>query len=370
MNWYKDMQKTIDNGKDMYKEGLISEDQVESINKITEKFSAKIPPSYLNAIKENNESDPIWRTVIPTEEELNIKDEELLDPIGDETFTPVSGVTHRYPDRLLLKVTHTCAVYCRYCFRRYAVSNPENNLKKEELSEAFDYIEKSKDVWEVILTGGDPLTLGNKKIKEILTRLRSIDHIKVIRFHTRVPVVLPSRIDEELLDILEGEGDERFKPIYIVTHINHAQEITDEVREACYKLTRRGIPLLNQCVLLKGTNDKPEIMEELLRKLIEVRIKPYYIHQGDYAQGTAHFRTTVKEGQDLMRQLRGRVSGICQPTYVLDIPGGYGKVPIGPNYLETTDQENWIVEDYLGKNHEYPPKELKTSNLSLSCSSK
>lgn len=352
--WNKELQDALTTGNELARHGLIDEQGIEDVDTVRQQFAAKVPSTYMQAIKENNESDPIWRTVIPTRQELHITDEERLDPIGDISHTPVRGITHRYPDRVLFKPTHTCAVYCRFCFRRYAVGHPEETLSRADIARAIEYIEQHQEIWEVIFTGGDPLTLADSKLEELLNQLRAIEHVKVIRFHTRIPVVLPSRVTETLASILRGKGKPR-KSVYVVTHINHAQEITPLVENACDILVDHGVPLLNQCVLLKDINDTPGTMEELLRKLVEMRVKPYYLHHGDLAQGTKHFRTSIEDGQRLMKALRGRVSGLCQPMYVLDIPGGYGKVPVSASYLTRTDDQEWLVEDISGTLHQYPP---------------
>jgi len=351
--WNKELQEALCTGSDFAQHGFVGEQQIEEIESVRQQFAAKAPSTYMQGIRENSANDPIWRTVIPTGHELQIADEERLDPIGDLAHTPVRGITHRYPDRVLFKPTHTCAVYCRFCFRRYAVGHPEETLSRADIARAMDYIEGHQEIWEVIFTGGDPLTLADSRLEELLDRLRAIEHVRVLRFHTRVPVVLPSRISEALAGILRGRGRPR-KLVYVVTHINHAQEITPPVEQACDLLVDHGVPLLNQCVLLKDINDTPAVMEELLRKLVEMRVKPYYLHHGDLAQGTQHFRTSIEEGQRLMKALRGRVSGLCQPAYVLDIPGGYGKVPVNAPYL-TRSGESWQVEDITGRLHQYPP---------------
>lgn len=234
------------------------------------------------------------------------------------------------------------------------MGHPEETLSRADIARAMEYIEQHKEIWEVIFTGGDPLTLSDSKLEELLDRLRAIEHVRVLRFHTRVPVVLPSRITEALAAILRGKSKPR-KPVYVVTHINHAQEITPLVEHACDILVDHGVPLLNQCVLLKNINDNPATMEELLRRLVEMRVKPYYLHHGDLAQGTEHFRTSIEEGQHLMKALRGRLSGLCQPAYVLDIPGGYGKVPVNASYLTHSGENTWQVEDISGTLHQYPP---------------
>src|SRR5690606_38483579 len=241
--------------------------------------------------------------------------------------SPVPGVVHRYPDRVLLKVVGVCAVYCRFCFRREMVG-PEQGapLSADQLSAALDYIRRRPEVWEVILTGGDPFVLSSRRIAEITTALDAIPRVEVLRWHTRVPVADPARVSDELVAALRNTG----KAVWVAVHANHPRELTQAAKTACAKLVDAGIPLVSQSVLLKGVNDDPETLSELMRAFVACRIKPYYLHHGDLAPGTTHLRTRIADGQQLMRQMRGRVSGLCQPTYVLDIPGGAGKVPIGP----------------------------------------
>ena len=262
---------------------------------------------------------------------------------------------HRYPDRALLKLTPVCAVYCRFCFRRETVG-PENGkpLSTEALSAALDYIREHKEIWEVILTGGDSLVLSPRRLRDAMQRLAAIGHVKVLRIHTRVPVAEPAKVTAELVRALKVKG----KPTYVALHINHPRELTPAARAACARLADAGIPLLGQSVLLAGVNDTPQVLAELMRALVECRIKPYYLHHGDLAPGTAHLRTDIATGQDLMRALRGRLSGLCQPAYVLDIPGGHGKSPIGPNYLTpagSNGSAHFVVEDFNGGRHRYPP---------------
>lgn len=272
--------------------------------------------------------DPIFRQYVPSTDELTVKADEYSDPIGDKINSPVKGIIHRYPDRLLLTPTYTCAVYCRFCFRRENVGKPDAGLNKAELNAAFAYIAAHTELSEVILSGGDPLILSDRRIDEIMQRLVAIKHIQVVRFHTRVPLVEPLRITPALIKLL------RVRPaVYMVLHVNHVAELSIPVKKAIARLARAGIPLFSQSVLLKGVNDSAEILEELFRALVANRVKPYYLHQLDKAQGTSHFRVSIKRGQEIMQTLRGRLSGLAQPTYVLDIPGGYGKVPIGPQYL-------------------------------------
>jgi lysine 2,3-aminomutase len=277
--------------------------------------------------------------------------EELSDPIGDHPHTPVAGVVHRYPDRALLKLTNVCAVYCRFCFRREMIGPGANALSQKQIDAAIDYIAAHSEIWEVIFTGGDPLVLSPRRLRAVMSQLAGIEHVKVIRVHTRVPVADPERITPELVRALKTNG----KATYVVLHANHPRELTDTARDACARLVDAGIPMLSQSVLLNGVNDDPQTLGALMRAFVECRIKPYYLHHGDLAPGTSHFRTTIAEGQALMRGLRGRYSGLCQPTYVLDIPGGHGKSPIGPNYLSCDGADNYRVEDFNGALHCYPP---------------
>lgn len=361
--WSGELRAALRSGEDLAAAGLIPPDRAGEADRVRAVFDVAIPPSYLDAIAEAGPADPVWRTAVPSVEELVVRPGELADPIGDEAHTPVRGVTHRYADRALLKPTYACAVYCRFCFRRYAVGKGEETLRRSELDEALAYIERTPELWEVILTGGDPLVLSDGRLAEILDRLRAIEHVRVLRVHTRVPVVLPARITDELAALLAGpkprsRAEGRRKPVWVVIHANHARELTPAAEEAIERLADRGIPLLNQSVLLAGVNDTPEAQEALLRRLVELRVKPYYLHHADLARGTGHFRTSLEHGQELVRSLRGRVSGLCQPTYVVDLPGGHGKVPaaagavhreVGPEGDETV----WI-EAPDGRRHRYP----------------
>jgi lysine 2,3-aminomutase len=304
----------------------------------------------LERIDPDDPADPIARQFVPSEGELAIAPEEREDPIGDADFTPRKGITHRYPDRVLLKPTHACPVYCRFCFRREAVGPGGAALSPAELDAALDYVAKHERIWEVILSGGDPLILSPRRLAAIVGRLDAIPHVGVIRVHTRVPAVEPERVTPGLVAALRAR-----KAVWVVLHANHVRELDANTREAVARLVDAGIPMLAQTVLLAGVNDEPAELEALLRALVSLRIKPYYLHHADLAPGTGHFRTSIAAGQALVRGLRGRVSGLCQPSYVLDIPGGAGKVPIGPSYLrESPGGDATVVEDWQGKLHRYP----------------
>jgi lysine 2,3-aminomutase len=337
--------------KDLIPNGLIEPGRDEEIRRVAERFSVALTVDVAALIDPADPADPIAAQFIPSEAELAVAQEELADPIGDERWSPVPGIVHRYPDRVLLKPTLLCPVYCRFCFRRETVGKRPGLLERPALDRAFDYMRQRPEIWEVIVTGGDPFLLSPRRIAGLVRRLDQIPHLGVIRFHTRVPVVDPRRVTSALVEALAAE-----KAVFVVVHANHPRELTRQVREALTRLCGAGIPLLSQTVLLRGVNDDASVLEALFRGLVAMRVKPYYLHHADLARGTCHFRTGISTGQRLVRSLRGRVSGLCQPTYVLDIPGGYGKVPIAPCAVSSAGAEGgWIVEDSAGARHRYPP---------------
>jgi lysine 2,3-aminomutase len=292
--------------------------------------------------------NPVARQFVPDARELTVLPEERPDPIGDVPYMPMKGITHRYPDRLLLIPNHNCAVYCRFCFRREKVGPGEEYLNPQEMAAALAYIKSKPELREVILTGGDPMILSARRIRQLVGELASLDNLDIIRFHTRIPIVAPDLITSDLIDALDVD-----KIIVIVVHANHASEFGDRARAALKRLRKAGIMLVSHSVLLKGVNDTPEALTDLFREFLRNGVKPYYLHHCDLAEGISHFRTDFDKGLALMRAIRGRVSGLAQPSYVLHIPGGHGKVPLGPNFLER-DGDSWVVEDYLGIKHRYP----------------
>jgi lysine 2,3-aminomutase len=327
-------------------------DETDALAAVAARYAVAITPDMAALIDPADPADPIARQFVPSVAELDRQPGESDDPIGDGAHSPVPGIVHRYPDRVLLKPTHVCPLYCRFCFRREMVGpHGLGALSPAALDAAIGYIANCPDIWEVIVTGGDPLVLSARRLAAIARRLAAIDHVKVIRFHSRVPAVAPGRITPRLVGALRAEG----AASYVVLHANHPRELTPAARAACARLIDAGIPMLSQSVLLRGVNDDPETLGALMRAFVEARIKPYYLHHGDLAPGTSHFRTTIAEGQALMRALRGRYSGLCQPSYVLDIPGGHGKSPIGPNYLASAGPAGYVVEDFNGGRHAYPP---------------
>ncbi len=329
---------------DMTRAGLAPAADTPALDRVAADFKIRLSAEMHRAIADPD--DAIARQFVPNPAELLIRAEELADPIGDAPHSPTPGLTHRYPDRVILHATHTCEVYCRFCFRREVVGE-DGPLADGDLTAALDYIAATPAIWEVILTGGDPMSLSPRRLRALLARLDAIPHVQVVRFHTRVPVVAPERITDDLIDALS------IRPtVWVAIHTNHAQELTDGAEGALTRLSRAGIPMVSQTVLLKGINDSADTLAALFRALIRHRVKPYYLHHGDLARGTGHFRTSIAEGQAIMRALQGRLSGICLPTYVLDIPGGFGKAPIGPTYA-VPDGDGWQITDYNGQTHRY-----------------
>jgi lysine 2,3-aminomutase len=317
---------------------------------VAERYDVAITPAMAALIEGDPALDPIGRQFVPSAAELERAPGESDDPIGDRALSPVKGIVHRYPDRVLLKPTLLCPVYCRFCFRREDVGRKGGSLSARELEAALDYVRANPAIWEVILSGGDPLLLSPRRIAALVRALDAIPHLAVIRVHSRVPIAAPERVTATLVAALEAG-----KAVYVVIHANHPRELTDGARAACARIVRAGIPVLAQSVLLRGVNDDAATLEALFRALVAMRVKPYYLHHLDLAPGTGHFRTALGEGQALLRALRGRVSGLCQPTYVLDLPGGHGKVPVGPCYARGSDGTGWDVEDPDGCRHPYAP---------------
>jgi lysine 2,3-aminomutase len=343
--------RTLRTATDLHEAGLIGADRVESLAKVGETYSIALTPDLAALIDPNDPNDPITRQFIPDPRELVRQPQERDDPIGDDVHAPLEGVVHRYPDRVLLKLLHTCPVYCRFCFRRESVGEGGSNiLSPAALAAALDYIRADARIWEVILTGGDPLSLSPRRLRAVMEQIGGIDHVKIVRVHTRVPVADPARIGQDLIAALKACG----KTVYVALHANHPRELTRSARDACARIVDAGIPMLSQSVLLRGVNDNVDTLAALMRAFVENRVKPYYLHHADLAPGTSHLRTTIEEGQALMRSLRGHVSGLCVPEYMLDIPGGFGKSPIGPSYLEPSPAKNrHSVQDWNEVRHVY-----------------
>jgi lysine 2,3-aminomutase len=335
--------RTLRTPAELAEAGLVAPARVAELERVAARYAVAVTPAMTELIPHNA---ALAAQFMPTAAELIQTPEERADPIGDDAHSPVAGVVHRYPDRVLLKANHACAVYCRFCFRREMVG-PEGirPLSPAQLDAAMAYVAGDPAIWEVIVTGGDPLVLSPRRVADLMGRLARIEHVKVVRFHTRIPAVDPARVTPALVRALTSTD----KAVWVALHANHADELTSDAAAAIGRLVDAGVPMVSQTVLLRGVNDDPAVLEALMRRFVELRIKPYYLHHADLAPGTGHFRTTLAEGRALMSDLRGRVSGLCQPTYVLDIPGGHGKSPVGPCYVGDGE-----VVDPRGGTHAYP----------------
>jgi lysine 2,3-aminomutase len=338
---------TLRSGADLAAAGLVAPARACEIDAVGRRYATAITPLVAALVRPGDARDPIATQFVPDIRELNIRPEERADPIGDDIHSPLPGLVHRYPDRVLLKVVHVCPVYCRFCFRREMVGpKGRGGPDDAQLASAFAYIAARPDIFEVILTGGDPFVLSARRARAVTQALAAIPHVRVIRWHTRVPVVDPARVTAAFVRAIRAPG----KAVYVAVHANHAREFTREAEGALARLADAGIALVSQSVLLRGVNDDAETLANLMRAFLANRVKPYYLHHPDMAPGTSHFRVTIAEGQAIMHQLRGRLSGLAQPTYVLDIPGGEGKVPVGPVYVGEGE-----VMDFRGGRHAYPP---------------
>lgn len=341
--------RTLTSVSDLADAGLISRGAAQDISEVGALYAVAVTPAMAGLIDGSDAADPIARQFIPDNRELDRTPSEDADPIGDNLKSPVPGIVHRYPDRVLLKLVSVCPVYCRFCFRREMVGPGKSAaLSDEDLTGAIEYIRARPQIWEVILTGGDPLILSPRRVAEVTAALGQIAHVKILRWHSRVPSVAPERITPPLVAALTSSS----KTVYVALHANHPRELTDAARTACAQLIDAGIAMVSQSVLLKGINDDADTLEALMRGFVEMRVKPYYLHHGDLAPGTGHLRTTIEDGQALMRALRTRLSGLALPTYVLDIPGAHGKVPVGPQYY-AREGDDVVITDRAGASHRY-----------------
>lgn len=342
--------KTLRNPADLVSAQLAAPDRAGALEMVAERYAISITPEMAALIDPADPNDPIGLQFLPDPRELDGLPHERLDPIGDQAHSPVEGVVHRYPDRALLKLLHVCPVYCRFCFRRETVGpGGASSLSGEALAGALDYVRAHPEIWEIILTGGDPLAMSPRRLKEVMLALADIAHVKVVRIHTRVPAVDPSRINADMIDALKAFG----RSVYVALHANHARELTPAARAACARIVDAGMPMVSQTVLLGGVNDDPDTLADLMRAFVECRIKPYYLHHPDLAPGTSHLRIDIARGREIVAALRGRVSGLCQPDYVLDIPGGYGKAPLSESAAQALSDQSWRVTDYNGGVHDY-----------------
>ncbi len=315
------------------------------------KLALAITPYFFNLIDRDDPACPIRKQVIPRIDESIVSAEEMLDSLGEDEHSPVPGLVHRYPDRVLFLVTDRCASYCRYCTRSRLVSNAQDYNFHPEYEQALRYIESHPEVRDVLLSGGDPLLLSDKKLDHLLGRLRAIPHVEFIRIGSRIPVFLPQRITPELCEVLKKHG-----PIWMSIHVNHPKEATRELKDACERLSYAGVPLGNQSVLLRGVNDDAEVMKALVHRLLRMRVRPYYLYQMDLITGGAHFKADVRKGLEIIQALRGHTTGYAVPQYVIDAPGGGGKVPINPEYLEKITDDEVVFRNFEGREFRYPLK--------------
>ncbi len=320
----------------------------QGIKRASGRLSMAITPYFFSLIDREDPKCPIRKQAIPRLEEFSLSSGELVDPCGEDSHTPVPGLVHRYPDRVLLLVTDSCAMYCRYCTRKRMVGEELPPMSIAQFDEALKYIRTKKQIRDVLISGGDPLMMKTEVLESYIKRLRDISHIEIIRIGTRVPVTLPMRVDEGLASMLK-----KYHPLYLSIHFSHPKEITPEVAKACGLLADAGIPLGSQTVLLRGINDRPSAMKKLMQELLRIRVRPYYIYQCDMAMGTSHFRTPVAVGINIMEELRGHTTGYAVPTFVVDAPGGGGKIPVAPAYLISQAKGRITLRNYENKIFNY-----------------
>ena len=326
----------------------LSPEEIEAIEASKGRMATAITPYFAKLMDRNDSNCPIRRQAIPTMAEFHLSPADLFDPCAEDENSPVHGLVHRYPDRVLLLVTDKCAVYCRYCTRRRMVGSSEKCITPQELDEAVAYIQATKKVRDVLISGGDPLLFEDDHLESIIAKVRKVPHVEIIRIGTRAPVTIPQRITPSLTAMLK-----KYHPLWISIHFSHPKEITKETRRACAMLAEAGIPLGSQTVLLRGINDRPVVMKRLMHELLKIRVRPYYIYQCDLAMGTEHFRTPIAVGINIIEKLRGHTTGYAVPSFVIDAPGGGGKIPVGPTYMISQDKGKMVLRNYQGKVFEY-----------------
>ena len=342
-DWKWQVKNRIENVDQLKKYIPLTEEEEEGARKCVQTLRMAITPYYLSLIDPNDPNDPIRKQAIPTGLELHQAHADLLDPLHEDSDSPVPGLTHRYPDRVLLLITDQCSMYCRHCTRRRFAGQSDSAMPMERIDKAIEYIKNTPQIRDVLLSGGDALLVSDDKLEYIIKKLRAIPHVEIIRMGSRVPVVLPQRITPELVDMLK-----KYHPVWLNTHFNHPNEITEEAKLACERLSNAGVPLGNQSVLLRGVNDCAHIMMELVHELVKIRVRPYYIYQCDLSMGLEHFRTPVSKGIEIMEALRGHTSGFCVPTFVVDAPGGGGKIPVMPTYIISQSPEKVVLRNFEG----------------------
>lgn len=365
-DWHWQLKNRIDTVEDLKKYVKLTDEEEKGVRSTLKALRMAITPYYLSLIDPDDPDDPVRKQAVPTAKELCISPEDQLDPLSEDADSPVPGLTHRYPDRVLFLITDMCSMYCRHCTRRRFAGQQDASVPRERIDKALEYIEKTTEVRDVLLSGGDALMVGDKNLEYILKRLRAIPHVEIVRIGSRTPVVLPQRITKELVEMLA-----KYHPLWLNTHFNHPNEITEESKAACERLANAGIPLGNQSVLLRGINDNALIMKKLVHELVKIRVRPYYIYVCDLSQGISHFRTPVSKGIEIIESLRGHTSGYCVPTFVVDAPGGGGKIPVMPNYVISQSPRRVVLRNYEGvittytepegyeDNTEYPSEDEK-----------
>jgi lysine 2,3-aminomutase len=342
-DWHWQVRNRIKSTKDLEKYLPLIAKEKEDMDNILNKFRMSITPYYLCLMDPDNSNCPMRLQAVPSVQEMHVGKFDMEDPLAEDTDSPVPGLTHRYPDRVLFLITDMCSMYCRHCTRRRFAGHHDKAMPKERIDKSIEYIRNHPEVRDVLLSGGDALLVSDDILEDIISRLREIDHVEIIRLGTRTPVVLPQRITEDLVNMLK-----KYHPIWINTHFNHYDEITMESKAAIDRMANAGIPLGNQSVLLKGINDSVTIMKKLVQRLAYIRVRPYYIYQCDLSLGIEHFRTPVSKGIEIIEGLRGHTSGYCVPTFVVDAPGGGGKIPVMPNYLISQAPGRVILRNYEG----------------------
>lgn len=342
-DWKWQLKNRIETLEELKRYIPLTPEEEEGVKKCLGSLRMAITPYYLSLIDPNDPNDPIRKQAIPTGSEIHKSDADLLDPLSEDEDSPVPGLTHRYPDRVLLLITDQCSMYCRHCTRRRFAGQNDKSLPMDQIDKAIDYIRDTPKVRDVLLSGGDALLISDEKLEYIIKRLREIPHVEIIRIGSRIPVVLPQRITDDLVNMLK-----KYHPIWLNTHFNHSNEITEESAAACSRMANVGIPLGNQSVLLRGVNDCVHVMKQLVQDLVKIRVRPYYIYQCDLSMGLEHFRTPVSKGIEIIEGLRGHTSGYCVPTFVVDAPGGGGKTPVMPNYVISQSPNKVILRNFEG----------------------
>ncbi|MDD2197649.1 MAG: lysine 2,3-aminomutase [Bacteroidales bacterium] len=342
-DWKWQVRNRIETLEELKKYIKLTAEEEEGISKSLQTLRMAITPYYLSLIDPNNPNCPVRKQAVPSAAETHVSPADLMDPLHEDEDSPVPGLTHRYPDRVLFLITDMCSMYCRHCTRRRFAGQKDASLPKDNIDKGIEYIAAHPEVRDVLLSGGDALLVSDKRLEEIIKRLRDIPHVEIIRIGTRTPVVLPQRITDDLVNMLK-----KYHPVWLNTHFNHANEITPESAEACAKMANAGIPLGNQSVLLRGINDCPNIMKKLVHKLVMIRVRPYYIYQCDLSMGLEHFRTPVSKGLEIIESLRGHTSGFAVPTFVVDAPGGGGKTPVMPQYVISQMPGKVILRNFEG----------------------